>query len=138
MKIVGRLLVAVAILFVLGYGVFASSDAPYDPANSTVKIETLYGSGSGWHAGDGLIVTAAHVVKDREYVEIITTSGERFLGPVEYVDPARDVAFVRMPTAGGSLPAARYSCTTASIGAPIIAIGHALGMAYTATQGIIA
>lgn len=103
-----------------------------------VQIHTPGGSGSGFVVKDkNLIVTNRHVIAGSEEVVI---RGERFkktLAKVIYTDPLNDIAFLRIPDGLEDQGHATISNEPVNAGERIIAIGHPLGLRFTATQGIV-
>ena len=74
---------------------------------STVKVEgqacDRIQEGTGFVAGDDLIVTNAHVVAGENHTRIVTSDGRRLDTTVVAFDPNRDLAVLRVP--GLALPA---------------------------------
>lgn len=103
-----------------------------------VQIHTPGGSGSGFIVKDkNLIVTNRHVIFGHERVVI---RGEKFaktMADVIYTDPLNDIAFLRIPDGYESSGNVRISGNKVEAGERIIAIGHPLGLRFTATQGIV-
>ncbi len=93
-------------------------------AGYTVKIQFEGGHGSGVHIGDGLILTAAHVVKDAKSFEIKTDRGEMlFDGEILWTSPLYDLALLRTDSSG-RLTAARLTCRASLHHEPIRAQGN--------------
>src|SRR5690606_41114688 len=68
-----------------------------------VKVTNSTGHGSGVGVGDGIIVTAAHVVGEDKSVKVKSETGEIYDGEVLWASEAYDIAFVRVkdaPTIG--------------------------------------
>lgn len=103
-----------------------------------VQIHTPGGSGSGFIVKDkNLIVTNRHVIFGNERVVI---RGEKFaktMAEVIYTDPLNDIAFLRVPDGYENSGHVRISDRKVEAGERIIAIGHPLGLRFTATQGIV-
>lgn len=103
-----------------------------------VQIHTPGGSGSGFIVKDkNLIVTNRHVIFGNERVVI---RGEKFtktMADVIYTDPLNDIAFLRIPDGYENSGNVRISDQKVEAGEKIIAIGHPLGLRFTATQGIV-
>jgi S1-C subfamily serine protease len=94
-------------------------------AQSTVRIEGLgcggLATGSGFVAGDGLVVTNAHVVSGTAQTRVSAPDGQSRAATVVVFDPERDLAILRVP--GLTLPSlepgtARSGTTGAVIGYP--------------------
>ena len=103
-----------------------------------VQIHTPGGSGSGFIVKEkNLIVTNRHVIFGNERVVI---RGEKFtktLADVIYTDPLNDIAFLRVPNGYENSGQVQISDQKVEAGEKIIAIGHPLGLRFTATQGIV-
>ena len=69
-------------------------------ARSVVKVEGTACSkvqdGTGWVAGEGLVVTNAHVVAGERTTSVIRDDGRRFDATVVRFDPDRDLAVLRV------------------------------------------
>lgn len=103
-----------------------------------VQIHTATGSGTGFIVRDqNLIVTNRHVIQGNDEVVIRGEHFKKTLTKVLYTDALNDIAFLAIP---GSLEPSRdieISNDPVSAGQQIIAIGHPLGLRFTATQGIV-
>lgn len=96
-------------------------------------------NGSGFIVeSDGLILTNAHVVinKPHTVVSIRLQDGRTFQGVVEDIDPASDLATVRVECRG--LPTLKLgSSATARAGEWVVALGSPLALSNTVTAGVI-
>ena len=103
-----------------------------------VQIHTPGGSGSGFIVKDkNLIVTNRHVIHGHEEVVV---RGEKFgktITQVVYTDPLNDIAFLRVPDGYEESGHVTISGERVNAGERIVAIGHPLGLRFTATQGIV-
>lgn len=103
-----------------------------------VQIHTPDGSGSGFIVKDkNLIVTNRHVINGHEDVVI---RGEKFpkcLTEVLYSDALNDLAFLKIPESYNAAREVVIAREPVTAGEAIIAIGHPLGLRFTATQGIV-
>ncbi|MCL4184035.1 MAG: Do family serine endopeptidase [Burkholderiaceae bacterium] len=97
----------------------------------------LHGQGSGFVVSDdGLILTNAHVVRDARTVTVKLADRREFEARVLGVDPATDVAVLRIDASG---------LTTVQLGDPaqlevgdyVLAIGSPFGFEQSATSGIV-
>lgn len=103
---------------------------------SVVHIQTSSGLGSGVvYDGDGLIVTAAHVVGEDETVRIRFADGEQVTGTVVGTAPDVDIAVIEVDRS--DVPAAGFSLEKPRVGQLAIAIGSPWGLESTVTAGII-
>ncbi|CAH1677686.1 serine protease [Chelatococcus sp.] len=70
--------------------------APAAPkAGSVVKIINGPGHGSGVHIGTGYILTAAHVIREADFVDVLSDQGLTTKAEVLWVNKAYDLALVR-------------------------------------------
>ncbi|HEY9657100.1 MAG TPA: trypsin-like peptidase domain-containing protein, partial [Allocoleopsis sp.] len=109
----------------------AFPDQPYE--------QRLQGQGSGFIIdGNGTILTNAHVVEDADNVTVILKDGRSFQGEVLGVDELTDLAVVRIPIQGESLPTAPLGDSDrVQVGDWAIAVGNPLGLDNTVTLGIV-
>jgi S1-C subfamily serine protease len=81
------------------------ADGPRRAASSVVRIlGTACGlgvEGSGWVAGRGLVVTAAHVVAGEHDTTVVSPSGARLRANAVAYDPRNDLAVLSAPGLGG-------------------------------------
>lgn len=103
-----------------------------------VQIHTPQGSGTGFILKDkGLIVTNRHVIFGNEEVVIRGENFRKSLATVVYTDPLNDIAFLSVPEGYENSRQITLSGRNVDAGERIIAIGHPLGLRFTATQGIV-
>ncbi|HSJ83008.1 MAG TPA: trypsin-like peptidase domain-containing protein [Acidimicrobiia bacterium] len=108
---------------------------------SVVQIQTGTGLGSGVGSGviydaDGLILTAAHVVRGNETVTVRFADGEQVEGTVLGGTEGADVAVVEVDRTG--LPAAELALDDdPRVGQLAIAVGSPWGLQGTVTSGIV-
>jgi S1-C subfamily serine protease len=85
---------------------------------------------------DGLALTNAHVVKGSVGVEVELQDGRTLLADVVGLDPATDLALLRLP--GEGFPFAPLGDSNAlRVGEFVIAVGSPFGLARTVTLGIV-
>lgn len=102
-----------------------------------IQISTPYGSGSGFYLKDkNLIVTNRHVIQGCMEVAINGQHFKKTIAKVLYTDAMHDIALLEVPEEI-SMPGAELDTDHVNAGEKIIAIGHPLGLKYTATQGIV-
>jgi S1-C subfamily serine protease len=114
-------------------------------APSVVIIETLNakkqvtGSGTGVVAsGQGIILTALHVVKGASAIRVTFADGTTSAAKVRSADPANDIATIVPSTLPSVLvPAVLGNSGRLAIGDPVVAIGNPLGLTYTTTAGVV-
>ena len=95
------------------------------------------GSGSGMIlTADGAILTNNHVVENASRIQVSLQDGRRFSGKVVGVDPATDLAVVKIDAKG--LPAVKFADSDAAqVGNWVVAIGSPFGLDYTVTAGVL-
>jgi len=95
------------------------------------------GIGSGFIVSpDGLILTNAHVVQDASEVTVKLTDRREFKAKVIGVDPATDVAVLKIEAT--NLPAVRLGDSDAvRVGEWVVAIGAPFGFENSVTSGIV-
>lgn len=127
---------ALAISLVLAAGTSAlpqrSTPATFD---ATVFVKVAGGHGSGVHLGNGLILTAAHVVEGETEVLIRYANSAMAPARVVGVNTEYDFAFVQTDYVG---PAARWSCDPVKIGDSLVAVGSPYDIEFVTTQGTVA
>jgi len=122
---------------------------PFDPALLDPMLRDLFGDpagslrergqGSGviFDAGNGLVLTNAHVVDQVDRVEVTLADGQQRDGAVVGADPVTDLAVVQI-AGSRTLQAARLGDSEAlEVGDWAIALGSPYGLERTVTLGII-
>ncbi|CAF2495398.1 unnamed protein product [Rotaria sp. Silwood2] len=96
-------------------------------------------NGSGFIINEtGLILTNAHVVRNRKNVKIKLADGQRFTGTVEYVDMVADLAVVQIDSKQQKLPYLTLGDSDKiRAGEHCIAVGSPLALSNTVTAGIV-
>jgi serine protease Do len=103
-----------------------------------IQIHTPGGSGSGFIVKDkNLIVTNRHVIVGNDEVVVRGEKFKKTLAKVIYTDPLNDIAFLRVPDGFEESGKISISNEMVNAGEQIVAIGHPLGLRFTATQGIV-
>lgn len=103
-----------------------------------VQIHTPTGSGSGLIVKDqGIIVTNRHVIFGNDEVVVRGEHFKKRLAEVIYTDALNDLAFLKLPEEYDRATQVEISQTDVEAGEAIIAIGHPLGLRFTATKGIV-
>lgn len=105
---------------------------------SVVVVSTGDSHGSGVIISqDGYILTAAHVVDDKETVSVSFQSGIEFEGQVVRINAVKDLALIKVP--GKKHPFISFASEKSGIGKDIYAIGSPLSteLSYSVTKGII-
>ncbi|WP_035844478.1 trypsin-like peptidase domain-containing protein [Crocinitomix catalasitica] len=103
-----------------------------------VQIHTPFASGSGFiMRGHEIIVTNRHVVQGNSEVVIRGENFNKTLTEVLYTDAKNDIAFLKIPAAVQSSTNIEINKLPVEAGDEILAIGHPLGLSFTATRGIV-
>ncbi|ACZ29498.1 2-alkenal reductase [Xylanimonas cellulosilytica DSM 15894] len=114
-------------------------------SQSVVAIEMSSQQGSGLGSGlildtDGHILTNNHVVAGAtdDVVQVTLTDGRLFKADIVGTDPTTDLAVVKLQDPPSGLrPVALGNSDALTVGEPVLAVGNPLGLANTATTGII-
>jgi serine protease Do len=95
------------------------------------------GGGSGMVlTADGAILTNNHVVDSATRIEVAFQDGRRLPAKVVGVDPATDLAVLKVDAK--ALPAVKFADSDkARVGEWVIAIGSPFGLDYTITAGVV-
>jgi len=102
---------------------------------SVVHIQTETGVGSGVVYGDGLVMTAAHVVQGSETVRVRFTDGTQVSGTVLGTAEQVDIAVIEVDR--DDLTPATFLSEKPRVGQMAIAVGSPWGLESTVTAGII-
>ncbi|GAA2209610.1 hypothetical protein GCM10009850_050690 [Nonomuraea monospora] len=104
---------------------------------SVVVIQAGKSLGTGVIAAeDGTVLTAHHVVKGAKDVNLTFADGTKAKAVVTSSNPKRDVATLKP----AKLPEIVVPATIGggvSVGAPVVAIGNPLGLAYSVSTGVV-
>ncbi|WP_435738696.1 trypsin-like peptidase domain-containing protein [Cellulosimicrobium sp. PMB13] len=114
-------------------------------APSVVAIQVQTQSGGGEGSGviiddQGHVVTNNHVVAGAvdDTVQVTLSDGRLFEATIVGLDPATDLAVVQIKDAPDDLqPATLGDSDDVSVGESVLAVGNPLGLANTATTGIV-
>jgi len=105
---------------------------------SVVVVETTAGAlGAGVVAtSDGTVITANHVIAGGGAIDVTFSDGTVALASVISRDPDNDIAALLPDRLPVPLVPATLGGSTA-VGAPVVAIGNPLGLAYSVSSGIV-
>ncbi|WP_240643828.1 S1C family serine protease [Antribacter gilvus] len=114
-------------------------------APSVVAIQVASQAGGSVGSGvildaDGRILTNNHVVAGAANgtVQVTLTDGRVFEAEIVGTDPTTDLAVVQLQDAPENLEPASFGDSDAvAVGEPVLAVGNPLGLANTATTGIV-
>ena len=93
------------------------------------------GAGAGVLAGDGLVLTNAHVVRGRHPVEVTLADDKTYTARLVATDPRLDLALLEIPADGHA--AAVFSEAVPRIGELVFAFGHPWGQRNVLTGGVL-
>lgn len=126
----------VAVFFCVAAPALPSATPSTQLAGATVRVFHGTSHGSGVHIGRGLILTAAHVVKDQTTVQIKTDAGVETTAEILWASAEHDVALLR--DADLSAAAARLDCRATKVGEPVSAVGNPGPLEFVTTWGRVA
>lgn len=106
---------------------------PQEPAQ---KRQRSAGSGVIVDAGDGLIITNYHVIKDAQDIQVSLVDGRTFTAQLKGSDPELDIAVLAIEGKNLSEVALADS-SKARVGDFVVAIGNPFGLGQTVTTGIV-
>jgi len=96
------------------------------------------GSGSGFIIDkDGFLLTNYHVIEDADRITVTLTDGRTMRGEVVGIDPAIDVALLRVVGASGLPEAPLGNSDELRVGEWVCAIGNPLGYVHSVTVGVV-
>ena len=109
------------------------------PSVVALEVRTVYGErqGTGFFIDPlGRVLTSAHVVEDTVGITAVTVEGRRLTARVVGADPGTDLALLTVD--GEDLPRPLPLATReAQVGEWVMTIGTPLGLAFSATRGIV-
>ena len=121
-----------------GFDEIPETIADVQPSVVTILVRGPQGAGSGsgviWD-DDGRIVTNNHVVAGAQELEVALVTGAELSARVLGTDERTDLAVIEIDREG--LPAAEFADHLPRVGDLAIALGSPLGLANTASAGII-
>lgn len=144
-----RTLLAIATAALLAGCANTGIESQTPQASSAVRIETPMGLGSGVYIGNGVVLTAAHVVADAPaamvdgrlagppVVVLRSDAGDVQKGEVLWVNRQYDIAAVR-PANSKRFSAAHLSCRTPDKGEALAAEGNPFGLSFITMHGYVA
>ncbi|GAB7193603.1 trypsin-like peptidase domain-containing protein [Kineococcus sp. NUM-3379] len=115
-------------------------------APSVVAVSVRAAGGSGVGSGvvwddEGHIITNNHVVAgagDGAEISVTLDDGRQFAASIVGLDPATDLAIIKMENPPEGLKPAAFADSDAVVpGQAVMALGNPLGLAQTATTGIV-
>src|SRR2546422_5814628 len=85
----------------------------------------------------GRVLTNEHVVRGGRSLTVGLPDGRSFPAAVEGADPRLDLAVIRLPDAGHSLPVAELFSGALRVGQLVVAVGNPFGLNWTVTAGVV-
>lgn len=111
------------------------------PSTVSIRVDTGNGGSEGTgivYDGKGTIVTNAHVVAGAILINVTTSDGRTFDATLIGSDESTDIALVRLSNPPKDLTPATFADSSAlTVGQDVMAMGTPLGLANTATTGIV-
>ena len=114
---------------------------------AVVRVETAGRNGRGRARGGqgsgvifdsaGRVLTNEHVVRGARSLTVSLPDGRSFPAAVEGADPRLDLAVIRLPDAGHSLPVAELFSGALRVGQLVVAVGNPFGLNWTVTAGVV-
>ncbi|MDR7382695.1 S1C family serine protease [Promicromonospora iranensis] len=106
-----------------------------------IQVESQGGGAEGSGVvldAEGRILTNNHVVADASTVQVTLSDGRVFEADIVGTDPATDLAVVQLSDPPSDLRSAKFADSSdVVVGEPVMALGNPLGLANTATTGIV-
>lgn len=130
-KVAAAVVLAASLLSVAGAAALTASVTP--AAESVVKVKDGAGHGSGVHIGNGYVLTAAHVVRDKKTMTLRVASGAEATAEVLWSNSEYDVALLHTgaPLKGSS----HLQCREPEVGEDVSAIGNPIGFEFVSAFG---
>ena len=114
-------------------------DLPENPdpgRQAPEKRQQSAGSGVIVDAGDGIVMTNYHVIRDADEVRVSLIDGRNLDAQVVGTDPQLDIAILRVDA--DELTEARMADSSAlEVGDFVVAIGNPFGLGQTVTTGVV-
>ena len=107
--------------------------------SSVYKINTANGTGTGFYNKESdIIITNYHVVAGCHTVSLEGKDKNRYLTHVLYVNPGKDIAFLRADSLPKPIDTVLINHNTVSQSRDkVIVLGYPFGMPFTVTEGIV-
>jgi len=100
--------------------------------------ERTGGQGSGViFDSAGRVLTNEHVVRGGSSLKVLLPDGRSFPAAVEGADAGVDLAVLRVPDSGHTLPVAELHGAPLRVGQLVVAVGNPFGLNWTVTAGVV-
>lgn len=120
---------------------WASTTEVIGPSTVSIQVQTRQGGAEGTgviYSEDGQILTNAHVVSGADAITVTLSDGRVLGAKVVGADTATDIALIQVQSPPDDLkPATFADSSTLTVGQDVMAMGTPLGLANTATTGIV-
>lgn len=128
-------LVLAMLFFGIVYNLSAKIPTGFHEPSPHVRLEAGISMGSGVHIGDGLVLTAAHVVGKNKSMKVFADDNRLVdaEGEVLWANAKYDIALIRI--AKPKLGAASLSCAPNFTGQQVVAYGNPMGIQAVYTKG---
>jgi serine protease Do len=98
----------------------------------------MEGTGSGFIIdADGFVLTNYHVIEGADRVTVTLSDGRAFLASIVGIDPAIDVALLKVETPSKLPVAVLGDSDTLKVGEWVCAIGNPMGYVHSVTVGVV-
>lgn len=102
----------------------------------TERRQQSAGSGVIVDAGDGVVLTNFHVIKDADEIQVSLIDGRSFKAELQGVDPELDIAVLKIE-ATNLAEVTMSNSENLRVGDFVVAIGNPFGLGQTVTTGIV-
>jgi S1-C subfamily serine protease len=85
----------------------------------------------------GRVLTNEHVVRSGRSLKVVLPDGRTLPAAVEGANPRVDLAVLRVPDAGHTLPVAELNAAPLKVGQLVVAVGNPFGLNWTVTAGVV-
>jgi putative serine protease PepD len=106
-----------------------------------IQVESQGGGAEGSGVvldSEGHVLTNNHVVADAQKVQVTLSDGRVYEADIVGTDPTTDLAVVKLSDPPSDLKPAKFGDSSdVVVGEPVMALGNPLGLANTATTGIV-
>ncbi len=120
---------------------WASTSSVISPSTVSIQVKAQAGTAEGSgviYSKDGQILTNAHVVNGAQSITVTLSDGRVLEAEVVGADKSTDLALLQLNSPPKNLTPARFADSSElKVGHDVMAVGTPLGLANTATTGIV-